>query len=272
MSWRGPAFTSLIVGGVVWVACADFSASDATNAPADGGSGADVSAAGEGSVEADAAMVDGGTGQGCARFADASFCVDFEQPDPLSPMVWTAPRTSIDAGAIEITTERSVSPPHAASFVMRDGGPACDFLVLERSFTGDFQALRARASASVEVGGWFFVVQSHPSPFVSYVFLVSMGEQSADMIVQQNGPDGGPTTLDIASIPFDTTPLGVFQDVVVEVDARTHSARLTVGTKSKSATLPAAFTAKDLRVTLGPFCHDRAQHVLVDDVAVWVTP
>ena len=264
MSWRGPAFAMLLVAAAAWVACADFGS--AGDAPADAGAEASVEAG-----DAGRPIADGGGSPGCARFSDASFCVDFEQPDPLAATVWTAPRTTTDGGTIAVTTARSVSPSHAASFVMLDGGPACNFLVLERNFTGDFQNVRARASTSVETSGWFFVVSSHPSNVISYVLLVSIGEQSIDLIVQENS-DGGPYTKGQASLPFDTTPLGIFQDVMVEIDTASHIARLTVGARSADATLPPEYTTKDPRLTLGPFCHNTGQRVLVDDVAVWVTP
>jgi hypothetical protein len=266
MSWRGPVFALLLVGGAAWVACADFSANDA---PVDAGA-ADSNGGTEASGEA-GPIGDGGAA-GCARFADATFCVDFEEPDPLSGTVWSAPRTTVDAGTIEVTTERSVSPSHAASFVMRDGGPACDSLVLERRFAGDYPKFRARASASLETGGFFFIVSSHPSDSIRYVLLVSMRELAVDMAVEQNGPDGGSYRIDTASVPFDTTPFGIFQDVMVEIDVATQRARLTVGSTSKEAKLPAGYTTRDPRLTLGPFCHNTGQRVLIDDVAAWVTP
>ncbi len=268
MSWRGPVFAVLLAGGAAWVACADFSSSDA---PVDAGAGADVATGGT-EASAEAGPIGDGGAAGCARFADATFCVDFEQPDPLSGMVWSAPRTTIDAGTIDVTTERSVSPSHAASFVMRDGGPACDSLVLERRFAGDYQKFRARASASLETGGFFFIVSSHPNASIGYVLLVSMGELSVDMLVQQNGPDGGPYTIDHATVPFDTTPFGIFQDVEVEVDVGTQRARLTVGSKSKETSLPPGYITRDPRLTLGPFCHNTGQRLFIDDVAAWVTP
>ena len=86
---------------------------------------------------------------------------------------------------------------------MRDGGPPCDSLVLERSFSGAYQKVRARASASVETSGYFFVPSSHPDNNIS---------------------------------------------------------------------LPPEYTTKNPRLTLGPFCHNTGQRVLIDDVAAWVTP
>lgn len=263
MSWRGPVFASLLVGGAAWVACADFSSNDA---PVDAGAEASVEAG-----DADRPVADGGRSTGCAQLTDATFCVDFEEPEPLSATVWTAPRTTTDAGTVAITAERSVSPPHAASFVMAEGGPPCSFLVLERNFTGDYQNFRARASASVDSSGWFFIVSSHPGNSISYVLLVSMSEQSIDLAVDENS-DGGPYRRGQASLSFDTTPFGTFQDVMVEIDTASHIARLTVGARSADATLPPEYTTKDPRLTLGPFCHNTGQRVLIDDVAAWVTP
>ena len=51
-----------------------------------------------------------------------------------------------------------------------------------------------------------------------------------------------------------------------------HVARLTVGAKTAVATLPPEYTTKNPRLTLGPFCHNTGQRVLIDDVAAWVTP
>ena len=270
MSSRGLVFASLLVVGAAWVACADFSSNDAPGADAGAdapGAGSDASAP---PGDAGGGSSDGGT-SGCARFADASFCVDFEQPDPLAATVWTAPQTSIDAGTIALTTARSVSPTHAVSFLMRDGGPPCDSLVLERSFSGAYRNVRARASASVEASGYFFVLSSHPDNNISYVLLVVMREASIDLDVEENS-DGGPYTKGRASIPFDTTPFGTFQDVMVEIDTASHTARLTVGARSEVATLPPEYTTKNPRLTLGPFCHNTDQRVLIDDVAAWVTP
>jgi hypothetical protein len=258
MSWRAPVFALLLAGGAVWVACADFSSNDA---PVDADAGAIGAEASVEAGDAGGSISDSGA-PGCARFSDASFCVDFEQPDALSGMVWTAPRTS---------TERSVSPTHAASFVMVNDGSSCNFLLLERNFSGDHQSFRARVSASLEVAGWFFVVSSHPVGDVAYAFLVSMGERAINMLVQENS-DGGPYTKGLASVPFDTTPLGTFQDVMVEIDVPTHRAKLTVGTRTAEAMLPTGYTTVDPRLTLGPFCHNGGQRVFIDDVAAWVTP
>jgi hypothetical protein len=267
MSWRAPVFALLLAGGAAWVACADFSSNDP---PVDADAGAIGTEASVEAGDAGGSISDSGA-LGCARFSDASFCVDFEQPDALSGMVWTAPRTSTEAGTVTVTTERSVSPTHAASFVMVNDGSSCNFLVLERNFSGDHQSFRARVSASIEVAGWFFVVSSHPIGDVAYAFLVSIGEQAITLLVQENS-DGGPYTKGQASVPFDTTPLGTFQEIMVEIDVPTHRAKLTVGTRTAEAMLPIEYTTVDPRLTLGPFCHNGGQRVLIDDVAAWVTP
>jgi hypothetical protein len=218
------------------------------------------------------------TPSGCARVPDATFCVDFDHPNPLATTLWTTVDLTTATGTTTLVTNPVASPPNAARFEVSTVQTPCSFQQLGRTFNGGFSSVTARLSVRPEDEGKFLAVFASTNPALNYRVLVSL-QPNAGMggflsALVQKAQSGVFSEVANVTINLDTNPVGTYHDVTVElrVNGATKSIAVTVDGKSMGASAPADLSIDNPRIEVGPYCVTRPSRMTIDDVAVTVTP
>lgn len=269
----------LAAGGCSLVVGTDGLSGTAVDAPTDAGGTLDALV--EATTQADAGDAgDGAVAKGCAAYADASFCQDFDDPTTaLATSTWTDTDVGAAKGTITLVSAGAVSAPNAARLSLLDGTGGCRFEQLARRISGTFKTYSTRMTVRADTTGTFLAAVAAPStmPGKSYRVLVSIFKPNATesilrALVQQH--DSG-TFSDFfsASLPFDAPPFGRDLDVTVEMTAAPNAKILVrEGSRMLPLSAPADLAFIDPRVEIGPYCSGAAQTFTFDDVVMFTGP
>ncbi len=223
------------------------------------------------------ASADGGDGgpraeAGCEAYPGAAFCVDFERPDPLGLGTWSeADYPDASTGVLSLVSQPVVSPRNAARFDKRDSG-GCDFLRLQRQFTGSFAGFTARTDLYVEGEGLYFTLASEGSGPNRYSLIVGVSNRAVSLLFQKY--DGNQfSTVSSDQISLDLIAYGRWLPISLDfAEARGKTVRFSVGSQSLSVAAPADYTAKNLNLGVGPYCMVGPAKATVDDVVLITLP
>lgn len=204
---------------------------------------------------------------GCARYADASFCADFDGVDPVGPSVWTEVLTA-PAGDIVTTGESTVSPPLAMRVDVER--PGCAFVNLSRLIRGVYQRVTARAAIFGREGAGALSLTLYPGDGTEHNVVVMVEEQAVVLVVQRFA--GGQVT----NFVFERTPLprstrGAWStlELTLETAPRRRVAVRILGVEVEEA-LEEEIALRDPELGVGSWCADEVTSALFDDVAVWL--
>ena len=219
---------------------------------------------------------DEGSPRGCARFADASFCQDFDEPtSALSPPTWNAYLPDGSVGDFSLVTDGAVSAPNAARATLTSSTSDCGFNQLTRSFPGSFGTLMTRASIRVESNGIVFAVVAAQAEGAgrSYRVLLTIESDGALGIAVQQYDSGNFTDVYSTINPLDEDPFARSVDLSVAITmAPSPSIVVTAGAKTFVIPGPADLSIKNPDIEIGQYCRAIAARYIYDDVAVWVGP
>lgn len=251
------------------------SAEDASTTPVEA-SLADATSSVDAPPEASADAGDGGTVRpeaGCEAYPGAAFCVDFERPDPLGLGTWSdTDYPDASTGVLSLVSQPVVSPRNAARFDLAklDGG--CDYLRLERRFTGSFGGFKARLDLQVEGEGLYFSLSSEGAGPNRYGLIVGVSNRAVSLLFQKY--DGSQfSTVSLEQISLDLVAYGRWLPISLEyVEAQGKTVRFSVGAQSLSVTAPADYAAKNLNLGVGPYCMKGPARATVDDVVLVTVP
>ena len=227
--------------------------------------------------EASADAGDGGTVRpeaGCEAYPGATFCVDFERPDPLGLGSWSeTDYPDASTGVLSLVSQPVVSPRNAARFDLAklDSG-GCDYLRLERRFTGSFGGFKARLDLQVEGEGLYFSLSSEGAGSNRYGLIVGVSNRAVSLLFQKY--DGSQfSTVSIDQISLDLVAYGRWLPISLAfVDAPGKTVRFSVGSQSLSVAAPADYAAKNLNLGVGPYCMKGPAKATVDDVVLVTVP
>jgi hypothetical protein len=223
-------------------------------------------------------VVDAGPAVGCGPRGDASFCVDFEGPNPLSLQVWSQVVT-YDGGSV-VLADAGFSPSHAVriSGPPGDGGfDFCSYETLTRRFSTPFSSLTARAVALLDPTTSVFTLLVNDG-VNSFVVLASMDGPTGFLLrLQRLFTDGGGETTTAPLGLLDVSPVGTWTEVELVVEAPVSPAapprlRFRVGSAEVSMALPADFVRTAPQLVAGLWCDRWGSTVVLDDIAVYLTP
>lgn len=222
---------------------------------------------------------DGGDGSarpeaGCGAYPGATFCVDFERPDPLGLGTWSeTDYPDASTGVLSLVSQPVVSPRNAARFDLNklDSG-GCDYLRLERRFTGSFGGFTARTDLMVEGEGLYFTLASDGAGSNRYSLIVGVSNRAVSLLFQKY--DGNQfSTVSIEQISLDLVAYGRWLPISLEfVEAQGKTVRFSVGSQSLSVPAPMDYSAKNLNLGVGPYCMKGPAKATVDDVVLVTVP
>lgn len=230
--------------------------------------------AGAGAKPADLASADVPGKTGCARFADATFCADFDGPEPLSRALWSEVGSDDAIGGIAVREDDVVSVPRAARFRVATAPTTCEYMTAATRFATNPERLLARASVRATTPGTFVVVGSSvtsaENETVRYRLLVGLQGPQAGRVVLQRASK---VVTQVAAVAFalDVDAYQAWTEVELDIDTRGASRTIAVTIAGATATLPLpddyALVTPTLRI--GPYCTARDADVAFDDVAAW---
>ena len=216
---------------------------------------------------------DAGTSVGCGRYADASFCVDFEGPDPLGPATWTENNLTSTKGTIALSKSPVVSPVNALRFdLTKSGAGGCDYLVMKRAFPGSFSKLTTRFAMRAEAEGIHFTVNFQPQPNLAFTLIAVVGSGTLLRLFAQSYDNVDVVEVAGQNGQLSRTAVGRWVDVTFEATTATRTATLTVDDVKVGITLPAGFAVTAPKLVVGPYCLDHPAQVSFDDLAAWLAP
>lgn len=211
---------------------------------------------------------------GCGRFADASFCIDFEGPSPTLAPPWTESemRSGAGAGVIALTTVDPISPPNAVRISAPGVSGGCDYLRLIKRFSGNATGVTAKYRVRTASANPHFALGTKGSPGLSFSVIVALGTpRTVTMIVQRNNNS---TVTSVAQESKDLTAPwpGRWLDVKVELTTL-PSPKVTLFADEVriDVALPAEFAANDPDLSIGGYCFGSDVLFDFDDFATWVT-
>jgi hypothetical protein len=218
--------------------------------------------------------------RGCALYADASFCQDFDDPTTaLSSTTWTLVDTADPAGTISLVEAGAVSLPNAARMELLDASNGCESLRLSRSFLGPLSGLTVRAAVRPEGLGDFLAVVAAPTSLPGPTYRVLVAFEKPGMSVGylsafiQKHDSTGFTNFPSATLPFTSDPLGRDFVVSVEITAAPNPKVLVrEGTRVLTLPAPADLAITDSRIDFGPYCQATSRTFTFDDIAIWAFP
>lgn len=225
------------------------------------------SEAGDGGAPADAS--------GCARYTDASFCVDFEGPSPIAEGTWSE-LGDVDRQqpkrTITLTQQDPISPPNAVVFDLAGGGSDCEYVRLIKRFTGDWATMTTRFEQRAENEGIFLTQEFRVSAKLSFSLLVALGGDRLVRLFVQKNENFVVTEVAGVDVLAETRVVGRWASIAIEYRALpTRSANLVIdGVVKSSVALPPELVGRDPEVAIGPHCAGGPSRVTVDDVAVFL--
>ena len=233
----------------------------------DGGGEAGADSGGDGSVPG---------ASGCARYPSATFCVDFDGTNPLTPPTWTESdvQDPTPAGTISLTTAAPISAPNAARFELVTSVTKCRYLRLVKKLPGTFSGVVSRFDMRAEDPGVLFSLSVTVTPNLNYTILIALGVDKLVHLFAQQNVNGSITEIGGDNVDLDVAWVGRWINLALEYKSQpTKSVSLTVpGGRTLVVPLPATFVAIDPQVSIGPFCTGDLTRVTFDDFATWVTP
>lgn len=251
------------------------SAEDASTTPLEAAA-TDVTTSIDASSEASADGGDSGARAeaGCSAYPGSAFCVDFERPDPLGLGTWTeTDYPDASTGVLSLVSQPVVSPRNAARFELAklDSG-GCDYLRLERRFTGSFGGFTARTDLLVEGEGLYFTLASEGSGPNRYSLIVGVSNRAVSLLFQKY--DGSQfSTVSIDEISLDLVAFGRWLPISLEyVEAKGKTVRFSVGSQSLTVAAPSDYAARNLNLGVGPYCMRGPAKATVDDVVLVTLP
>ena len=236
-----------------------------SNGYADSGTGETGADGGDAGIVVDAA--------GCARFADASFCADFEGPSPTAAPPWTGNELTgrPGGGAIALTTVDPISPPNAVRITAAGGTGGCDYLRLIKRFSGNATAVTTRYRVRAGSEDAHFALGTKASSVLSFSVIVALGRPfTVTMIVQRNDNN---TVSPVAqeSKNLTTEWPGRWLDVRLELTTQpSPKVALLVDDTRIDVALPAAFSANEPDLSIGGYCFGSDVLLDFDDFATWI--
>jgi hypothetical protein len=262
----------------------DLSGLSSSTPRADGsatGDGAGKDSGGLGEDGPDGSGGDGSTeggapdASGCARYPGTTFCVDFDQPSPLTTPPWTE-NDALDTnpgGTIALTTSAPISAPNAARFMLAASTDNCSYLRLVKKFPGSFGGIVTRFDMRAEDSAVYYSLGVTINPSLRFTILVSLGIDKLVHLFVQRG-DSTITEIGSDSVDLDLPWPGRWISLTLEYKSQpTKGVTLTIpGARPLFVSLPADFVASDPQLTIGPFCEGNLTRATFDDVAAWLTP
>jgi len=211
---------------------------------------------------------------GCGRFADATFCVDFEGPSPTTVPTWTKSElatTDVAGAAIALTTVDPVSPPNALRITASGVSGSCHYLRLIKRFSGTATAVTTRYRVRARSESVHFALATQASPGHSFSAIVVLGTPvSVGLLVQRNDND---TVVNVAQKNTNLTTAWTdrWLDVRLEVTTQpSRKATLFVEEARIDIALPADFAANEPDLSIGGYCFDSDLGLDYDDFATWI--
>lgn len=228
----------------------------------------------------DGTAVDGGDAgaKGCGRYADATFCQDFDDAaTALTTPTWTASDVGEARGTITLVAEGASSAPNAARIALVSTVGDCNYLLLSKTFPGPVTSLITRVTVRVDVEDAFLVVVAKPTTAAGPSYRVIVGtERLAGGIFKLYGfvqkyLAGTFSEFAVQTMPFDTTPFGRNLEITVELTtAPTRSIVIREGARTLTLPAPPDLDLDGPRFDLGPYCRRTQATFTYDDVAAWV--
>ena len=241
--------------------------------------------AGDGGVDAtsavDGAPTDAGTEAavavvGCARFPDAAFCQDFDDPKTaLAPASWSDPPLDTTRGSASLVSEGASSAPNAVRLALTTTPTDCEYVQLSRSFADRFSALTTKVSARIDSGGAFLAVIAAPSSRSgpTYRVLLALADTKDGVYAAvQKHLNGNFTDFSSQTLVLTTPPIG--RDLALSVEltgAPTPSVKLREGSQVLDLPAPSDLVIEDALVQIGPYCLGRPVAFTFDDLVVFTT-
>lgn len=254
--------------------------SDLSGGGSAGGSDAATDTIAANDASLDGTALDGGDAgaKGCALYADAAFCQDFDDASTaLTTTTWTDSDVAETRGTITLVAEGASSAPNAARIALVTTVGDCNYLRLSKTFLGSMTSFTTRLTVRPDSDDTFVVVVAKPTnlPGTSYRVIVGAerngnGTYSLYGFVQKYlagvfSDSGG------RSMIFDSTPIGRNLDITVEIaTSPARSIVLREGTRALTLPAPIDLELNEPRFDLGPYCRATAAAFTFDDVAAWV--
>lgn len=223
---------------------------------------------------------DAGSPQGCARYADASFCHDFDDAKTaLSPFVLSTFIPDGSAGTVSLVMDGAVSAPNAARLVVTAApANACADVLLTKAFPGRFGTLTARVSVRAETEGIAFSVVAAQQEFQprSYRVLLTIRRSPTDAnvgVFVQQFESGSFSTFHQGIFALQDDPFTRSLDLtVVMATSPTPSILVRAWDRSLVVPAPADLVINDPDVEIGPYCQPAGVTFTYDDLAIWAGP
>ena len=220
---------------------------------------------------------DGGTtadASGCARFPDASFCVDFDRPAALTTGTWSEiePTTPADR-TIDLTTLAPVSPPNAAAIQLRNASAGdCKYLRLIRRFSGALTRTSVRFAVRAETSGVVVSTTFGVRAGLSFDVLVSFDEDRQVHLFVQRNTNNNITEEGASNVFLASRLIGRWVEMTVDYTITPNAATVTVEGQVATVPLRPDLIGRDPEASFGAFCAATPTQFAYDDVAITVTP
>ena len=235
----------------------------------DSGGRAEAGDAGTG----DGAIADAG---GCGRYPDATFCVDFDQPNPFATSLWTE-NDALDpspAGTIILTTSNPISAPNAASFQLAASTDNCRYDRLVKKVPGLFGSISTRFAVRAEDASVYFSLGVTVDANLRFTILIALGGDKLVNLFAQRGDSAGVTGIggDTANLDLPWAGRWLSMSLAYQAQPTKGVSLMVPGARTLFVSLPAAFVGGDPQLTIGPYCSGTLTRATFDDFAFWLTP
>ncbi len=213
------------------------------------------------------AATDDAAKNGCAAL-DASFCVDFEGPSPLTRPTWSDSDLGKDSGTLEVATDFATSPPGSA--LVRVPGAttgSCSFHGMRKWVSGTFQRLRVSFDLRTDASTTPLAINATSTkPARRYQIVVGAGGGFWGQTQRIEGDT-------IAQLDYQDDPAtetNAWIRVVVEWNDATKKITVAAAQQTLVFSLPADSALIDPFAAFGAWCIDRPVNMHLDDIAIWL--
>jgi hypothetical protein len=206
---------------------------------------------------------------GCARRVQATFCADFDGPDPISLGTWSDVDDGGGKGAITLS-QVALSPPNAAS--LRSVASAGNYnVLLRKNFVGAVSGAKAvtalRTDGDVLPMGWEIIQGG-----THYFILGGLSAGAMELHVQRFIPSTAVVELAYRSTPLPSSPFNLWTEVELAFESSpTRTARFRVGDAELSLEVAAEVPYDSPSFVVGQWNTVAGRTALVDDVGVWIS-